>query len=473
LASCAPASIPTPTETPVPTATITLTPVPPTPTTTPTPMPENLADAKDLQFWVEQYVNAYGGKVTVNGVEMDTSQLTDAIRKNAETFTQVKEVKTTTYSFLVVNGVPLAIMGIDGKWNEATLKNVSSLTNVSFGIGNLIRGYTQKFYFYQFTQKDVDIRIKQSTLAAPYEIFMSGAILNKGEGIYDWRTPDMLMEEYKSKGMQVRAAYIIWAGDSSNPNWLIDLSKKGMQNPEAYKDEFTTIMREYIKAAVTRYKGQFKDWILLNEILDAKGNLDQNNFWVKIIGSDIAKIAIQEARKADPDISIIINDYPMLWNDKKTDGMVTWIGQLKQEGLLTDKDAVGIQAHDSLLNPKWHDMASAKDELKSTLRRFAQLGIHIRITELDLFDVMGDDAKTREKKAEIYKTIIESCFEINAEFGYPVIDNITTWGIINNESWQYYVKGKDFGYPLYFDKDFNPEPAFYAMLQVFYENTSK
>ena len=118
-------------------------------------------------------------------------------------------------------------------------------------------------------------------------------------------------------------------------------------------------------------------------------------------------------------------------------------------------------------------MDLAKDEIKGTFRKYAQLGIHIRITELDLFDVMSDDDKTRLKKAEIYKTIVEACFEINVEFGYPVIDNITTWGIKNDESWQYYVAGENFGFPLYFDKDFNPEPAFYEMLKVFYENLSK
>ncbi len=475
LASCAPASISTPTEMPVPTATTTLTPVPPTPTVTPTLAPENLADTKDLQIWVEQYVNAYGGKIAVNSEEMDASQLTDTIRKNIEAFTQEKEIKGSKYSFLIVNSVPLAILGADGKWNEATLKNISSLTDVSFGIGGEPTGvqeFGSEYYFYNFTQKDRDLRIKQSTLAAPADIFMSAQSLHKGEGLYDWSRSDRLIARFEKEGLQVRATQIIWEKDN-HPDWLIELSKKGMQNPEAYKDEFTTIMREYIKAAVTRYKGKFKDWVLLNELLDANGNLDQNNFWVRIIGTDIAKIAIQEARNADPDISIVINDYPMLWNDKKTDGMVTWIGQLKQEGFLTDKDAIGIQAHDSLLNPKWRNMASAKDELKGTLRSFAKLGIHIRITELDLFDVMSDDAKTRQKKAEIYKAIVESCFEINAEFGYPVIDNITTWGIKNDESWQYYVKGNNFGYPLYFDKDFNPEPAFYAMLQVFYENTSK
>lgn len=478
----APTALPTPTKTsvpttvstllPVPTATTTLTSIPPTPATTATPIPETLADSKDLQIWVEQYVHAYGGKILVNGMEMDASQLTDVVRKNAETFTQVKEIKGLKYSFLVVNGAPLAIMGMDGKWNGATLRNISSLTDISFGIANLVSEYLAQYYFYNFTKRDSDIRVEQSSLGAYPEIFMAGMILHKGEGAYDWKTADTLIERYRNEGLQIRATNLIWAKDVQ-PDWLIELSKKGMQNPETYKDEFTTIMREYIKAAVTRYKGKFKDWVLLNELLDDNGKLDQNNFWVKIIGSDIAQIAIKEARNSDPDISIIINDYPMLWDDKKTNGMVLLAEQLKQDGLLTDKDAIGLQAHDSIKNPKWQNIPLAKDEIKSTLRKFAQLGVHVRITELDLFDVMSDDDKTRQKKAEIYKTIIEACFEINTEFGYPVVDNITTWGIKNDESWQYYVKGKDFGYPLYFDKDFNPEPAFYEMVKVFYENTSK
>jgi len=469
LVSCTTESISMPPETTVQAATITLTLFPLVPTTTLTPTPETLADIKDLKIWVGQYVHAYGEKNFVNDIEMDASQLTDAIRKNAESFTQVKEVKGIKYSFLVVDGVPLAIRGTDGKWNEATLKNISILTDISFGIGAEPTTDPKYHLFYNFTQKDRELRFKQSILTAPADLFQTGEILHKGEGVYAWNRPDSFVTRFEQEGLQVRASYIIWANDS-HPDWLIEKSKKGMQNPELYKEEFTLIMQNYINAAVTRYKGKFKDWILLNELLSTQGTLDQNNFWVKIIGSDIAKIAIQEARNADPDISIIINDYPMLWNDKKTDGMYTMLEQLKQEGYLTDNDAVGIQAHDSMLNKKWDNMVSAKDEIKSTFRRFAQLGIHIRITELDLFDVMSDDIASKLKKAAIYKTIIEACFEINAEFGNPVVDNITTWGIVNSESWQFWVKGENFGYPLYFDKDFNPEPAFYNMLKVFYEN---
>jgi len=184
-----------------------------------------------------------------------------------------------------------------------------------------------------------------------------------------------------------------------------------MNDPEQYRDRFTKIMRNYIRAVVTRYRGKFVDWVLLNEILDDAGKLDQNNFWVRIVGPDIARIAIQEARSADPGISIIINDYVLMWNDPKTNGMVSFLEGLKQEGLLTSRDAVGIQAHDSFLNPKWRNLEQAKREFKDTLRKFGQIGIHARITELDLFDVFNDDLTTKLKKASIYRTTIFALYQ--------------------------------------------------------------
>lgn len=361
----------------------------------------------------------------------------------------------------------MGIRGPDGNWQEATLRNISALTDIHFGIGG--EPLEPKYSFYNFGERDRALRVKQALLVAPADIFQTGAIMWRGERIYDWQRPDQALERFQKEGLQVRATNLIWAKDY-HPRWLTDLVQKGMRDPAQYQDKFTTIMRDYIRAAVTRYRGKFVDWVLLNELLDNRGNLDQNNFWVRIVGPDIAKFAIQEARLADPEISIIINDYVLMWNDAKTNGMVSLLEGLKQEGLLTDRDAVGIQAHDSILNPKWADLERAKDEFKDTLRKFARVGIHVRITELDLFDVFSDDLKTKQKKAEIYRTIIEACFEINAEFGYPVVDSIVTWGIKNDESWQYYVKGPDFGYPLYFDKDFQPEPAYYAMLSVFYKN---
>ncbi len=46
----------------------------------------------------------------------------------------------------------------------------------------------------------------------------------------------------------------------------------------------------------------------------------------------------------------------------------------------------------------------------------------------------------------------------------------TIWGIKNDESWQFYVKGPNFGYPPYFNQDSQLDIAYYEMLAAFYEN---
>ncbi|MGB9882869.1 MAG: endo-1,4-beta-xylanase, partial [Methanomassiliicoccales archaeon] len=469
-ATATPTSTPTATPTATPTS-MSVSTLKPTATAslafTPSPVPQNLPTAKDLKTWVEQYVHAYGGRVSVNNVLVDGNQLVGEIQSHPDQFLEAKKANNSEYVFLVVNGVPLGVRSADGNWQEATLRNVSALTDVKFGVGG--EPLEPRYYFYPFGDKDRALRAKQALLVAPADIFQTGAIMWKGEGIYDWSRPDQAIRRFQNERLQVRATNIIWAKDY-HPQWLTELAQKGVNDPERYRERFTRIMRDYIRAAATRYRGKFVDWVLLNEILDDAGKLDQNNFWVRIVGPDIARIAIQEARTADPDISIVINDYVLMWNDPKTNGMVSFLEGLKQEGLLTSRDAVGIQAHDSFLNPKWTNLEQAKREFKDTLRKFGRIGIHVRITELDLFDVFNDDLPTKLRKSSMYRTIVEACFEINAEFGYPVVDSIVTWGIKNDESWQYYVTGSDFGYPLYFDKDFNPEPAYYEMLGVFYKN---
>ena len=110
----------------VPTATIT-----PAPTFTPTP--ETLVTLKDLSLWVDDYVNAYGGKVTVNGVEMDVVQLTGKIRENPDSFVLTKEINSNKFYFLMVNDVPISVASADSmSWTEASLRILAELKGIEF-----------------------------------------------------------------------------------------------------------------------------------------------------------------------------------------------------------------------------------------------------------------------------------------------------------------------------------------------------
>ncbi len=132
LASCMPAVIVAPaTEAAVPASTLTSVPTA-TPTITPVPAPENIADAKDLPVWVDEFVHAYGGKVTVDGMEMDAGQLTDEIRKNGVKFIEPKQHNGAEIFFVVVNSVPLAMRDGNGQWLEATMARLGEFNGVEF-----------------------------------------------------------------------------------------------------------------------------------------------------------------------------------------------------------------------------------------------------------------------------------------------------------------------------------------------------
>jgi len=216
LSACAPVSAPTttpaPSATPLPiatpmptsTSTPTSTPVPtlkPTATSsvvfTPSPVPQNLPTFNDLKAWVEQYIRAYGGQVTVNNVMVDGNQLVAEIQSSPDLFLEVKRVNNVEHVFLVVNGVPLGIRVANGDWQEATLRNISALTDIKFGIGG--EPLEPKYYFYPFGDRDRTLRARQALLVAPADIFQTGAIMWKGEGIYDWSRPDCAIIRFQNE----------------------------------------------------------------------------------------------------------------------------------------------------------------------------------------------------------------------------------------------------------------------------------
>jgi hypothetical protein len=95
------------------------------------PPPENIADARDLPIWVGEFVHAYGGKVTIDGMGMDASQLTTKIRRNGDEFIEVKPSAGVLTSFLMVNGIPLA-MRAGQRWQEATMATLGEINGVEF-----------------------------------------------------------------------------------------------------------------------------------------------------------------------------------------------------------------------------------------------------------------------------------------------------------------------------------------------------
>ena len=65
-------------------------------------------------------------------------------------------------------------------------------------------------------------------------------------------------------------------------------------------------MRTHIFTVVEKYKGQVKEWDVVNEPIDDSGSGLRNSPWLRAIGEDYIKLAYQFAHEADPDAKLVL-----------------------------------------------------------------------------------------------------------------------------------------------------------------------
>lgn len=434
LASCAPAAITVaPTETALPLATI--TPIPPTLTVVPTPTPENIADAKDLSKWIDDYVYAYGGQVMVNGVEMDTTQLTDEVRKNSEKFTSVKTVNGIDYSLLVVNGIPLAIRQSGEKWRKVTIKILADWQGLK--IGSFFGGNNTTDQDFQNILK---IQKQEFNLGAIYQ-GMDCCIENQ-KGTYTLDVMRYLVKETKNSNMSLLFHPLVWSWEI--PSWL--------RNTES-KDMWSNSLKEYIQTVMAETKGTNPVVIVVNEYKNPKDIIYQK------LGADYLEMAYQEVRAVSPSAILIYNDYQ---NETITGSRyqltMDVVKTLSAKSLL---DGVGLEMHLSGFNPP------LKDDMILAMKSY---GLPIYITEFDvnMGDVKGDTKTRMATQAKIYKDVVDACIESQVckyIIPFQTGDKFSVWE--NDPKFGGFSKNAD---PTIYADDLRPKPAYYAIVQSLYEH---
>jgi len=478
LASCAPAAKVVPTETAIPSSTVTL--IPPTPTITPTPLPANLANTKDLSKWVDEYVNAYGGKVIVNGVEMGTSQLTDEIRKNSEAFTQVKIINGAGYSFLVVNGVPLAMQGSDDIWKDIGYKDISPSgfeVGASFAIWT--GDYDSDSRYGRIFTKNFVIAATDGELS-DYELMKNipnNKKLTPQEVLtyYDWTNFDKMVAYSKANNIPIRAMHLLdgYTTDSA-PQWLQQMSD----------DE----LREYIKLHLTAIltRTDFKEASVVNESFWGAG-IPGNNFFYARLGEKFIENTFAIAQNVSPQTALILNDNIVygphgensddgVWTNSVINGesnaIFNFVSKKVKNGIPIN--GVGIESHlianDFVSQNTDGIVEKYKKDLMTLMEKYKDIGIDVYITELDI-NIAGlpsdwSSQQKQELKAKVYRAIFEACLNsINCK-------SVTTWGFSDKATWMF-TDGYPYGIgesPLPLDRNYQPTISNYEIKQVLFEH---
>jgi len=275
--------------------------------------------------------------------------------------------------------------------------------------------------------------------------------VRKKNSDFKWDQCAPLMDYAKKFPDKVlRGHTLLWPSNPKNDlEWLLVHAN----GTKVDREEAIKRLRNHIQTIVTRYKGQFRYWDVLNEAVDPNA-LDgiRAGVWKDIIGPQYIEIAFDAARKADPNAKLFYNDFNE-WKPKKREAIYALVKKLKSKGLI---DGIGLQQHVNLFEP-------TASELNTTISRFSELGVEIHVTELDV-EVNRNGKYTEltpdlnQKLAQRYKELFDTYLKHAGK-----ITAVMTFNVTDASSWLRYHPNPHLTWPLLFDSQGQPKPAFWAI----------
>jgi endo-1,4-beta-xylanase len=257
-------------------------------------------------------------------------------------------------------------------------------------------------------------------------------------GSFNWAEADQIVGFAEANGQQVRGHTLVW--HSQNPSWLT--------NGTWTSAELSQLMNDHIALEVGRYKGRLATWDVVNEPFNEDGTYRQT-LWYNGLGADYIAQALTAARAADPAAKLYINDYNVEGVNAKSTALYNLVRSLKERGVPID--GVGLQAHLIL--------GQVPSTLQQNIQRFADLGVDVAITELDIrMQLPSDSAKLTQQAAD-YKAVVGACVAVARCVG------VTVWGFTDSDSWiPDTFPGQGAATP--YDENFAPKPAYGAIAEA-------
>ena len=242
-------------------------------------------------------------------------------------------------------------------------------------------------------------------------------------GQFNWSNADRIFEHARSQGMEVRGHTLVW--HSQLAGWVNASNAR-------------QAMADHIAAVAGRYAGQVASWDVVNEAFEEDGSR-RNSPFQQAMGDDFIAEAFRLADAADPNAKLCYNDYNLENPGPKQDAAYNLVRDLKAQGVPID--CIGFQAHFNSGNPM-------PNNFHETLQRFADLGVDVQITELDI-------AGSGSSQAEQFRGVVQACLAVSR------CNGITVWGVTDKYSW------RSSDTPLLFDGNYQPKEAYYAVLDAF------
>lgn len=310
------------------------------------------------------------------------------------------------------------------------------------------------------------------------ENVMKAALINPEPGVFDFDAADQFVAFGETHNQFIIGHTLVWHNQC--PDWFFT-NAAGQPNSKAEQIER---LRSHIEVVAGRYKGRVHAWDVVNEVIDNDGSYRPTT-WVNAFGDGdtLVKYAFKFAEEYAPDAELYYNDFNT-WRPTKRDGIVRLVRMLQKEGIRID--GVGMQGHWGLNFPK-------NEYIEAAIDSFAACGVKVIITELDVDvlpltkegQIIGQGMSDPQFQLEEFKSFLDpypdglpddveralanryrELFEIFYR-KKDKIDRVTLWGIHDSMSWKndYPIPGRT-NYPLLWDRNRQPKPAFDAIFDV-------
>ena len=242
---------------------------------------------------------------------------------------------------------------------------------------------------------------------------------------FNYSNGDRIASQARSQGAALRGHALLW--HAQQPGWAQSLSGSTLRSAAI----------NHVTQVATHYKGKIYAWDVVNEAFADGGSGGRRDSNLQRTGNDWIEAAFRAARNADPNAKLCYNDYNTDGINAKSTGIYNMVADFRNRGVPID--CVGIQSHLS--------SSSNLSSYQANMQRFADLGVDVQITELDV-------GGSGSGQANVYRQVTQACMAVARCTG------ITTWGITDRHTW------RPNDTPLLFDSNYQKKQAYQAVLDA-------
>ena len=238
----------------------------------------------------------------------------------------------------------------------------------------------------------------------------------------------------RQNGKRVHAHILTYPTENVRLPWFRDLPNEDVE----------PTLRQYVQTMAGAVAGDVWVWDVVNEIIGDNGDvMDADGLRIGLgsgdgflpykeyeaMGPDYIAKSFRWARQADPNATLIVNEYSAETVNDKSDRLLAYCIKLRNEGVPID--GVGFQNHwlDTRYEPNY-------DSIRANFQRFADAGFQIFITECDIASTISrDDNPTPPTAAQLatQRRVFGNLMQIALE--QPACKSFLMWDFTDDTSW--------------------------------------